>query len=122
MIMIMLFIQMYRRVCEERKQFGWAVSPNSLCRNGPEWAPACDYFQSIKSDVTKGFFQVGNLAGRDPLATVGGPLANTQKRTWEVMVNRMWIAIPKPWITEITPKTQKQHPTENVKNTITGIQ
>jgi len=41
---------------------------------------AFDYIQSIKSDVTKGLIQVGNLAERGPLATVGDLLTNTQKR------------------------------------------
>jgi len=59
----------------------WAVTPNSLRRNGPECAAAFDHVQSIKSDVTKGLIQVRNLAERGPVATVGDPLANTQKRT-----------------------------------------
>jgi len=44
-------------------------------------AAAFEYIQSIKSDVTKGLIQVGNLAERGPLANFGDPLANTQKRT-----------------------------------------
>jgi len=78
------------------KKFWWAEPANALRRNGIECAGAFDYIQSIKSGVTKGLIQVGNLAERGPLATVGGPLANTQKRTWEMMVNRMLIAIIKP--------------------------
>jgi len=72
------------------------VPPNALRRNGFECAAAFDYIQSVKSDVTKGLIQVGNLAERGPLANGGDPLANTQKRTWEVMVNLMRIAILKP--------------------------
>jgi len=65
-------------------------------------------YQSIKSDVTKGLIQVGNFAERGPVATVGGPLANAQKRTWEMMVNRTWIAILKPQITEKYSEKRKK--------------
>jgi len=81
MIMIMSCIEMCQRVCGEQKKFWWAVSPNALRRNGIECTAAFDYTQSTKSGVTKGLIQVGNLAERGPLATVGGSLANTQKRT-----------------------------------------
>ena len=74
-------------------------APNGLRRNGIEYAAAFDYIQTIKSDVTKGLIQDGSSAERGPLAPVGVPLANIQKRTWEMMVNRMWIAILKPQIT-----------------------
>jgi len=47
------------------------LPPNALHRNGPECAEAFDYIESIKSDVTKVLIQVGNLAERGPLATVG---------------------------------------------------
>jgi len=57
------------------------VPLNALRRNGFECAAAFDYIQSKKRDVTKGFIQVGNLAERGPLATVGDPLVNAQKRT-----------------------------------------
>jgi len=40
-------------------------------RNGPECAAVFDYIPSIKSDVTKGLIQVGNLAESGPLATIG---------------------------------------------------
>jgi len=53
----------------------------NLRRNGPECATAFDYIQSIKNHVTEGLTQVGNLAERGPLVTVGDPLANTEKRT-----------------------------------------
>ena len=83
------------------------MPPNALRCNGSAFAAAFDYIQSIKSDVTKGLIQVRNLAEKGPLAAVGDPLANTQKRTWEMMVNRMWIAILKPEIIENTPKNAK---------------
>ena len=72
------------------------MSTNALRRNGFECAAAFDYIQSVKGDVTKGLIQVGNLAQTGPLATVGVSLANTQKRTWAMMVNRMSMAILRP--------------------------
>ena len=69
------------------------MPPNSLRRNRPECAAAFDYIQSTESEVFKGLIQVGSLADRGPLATVGAPLANTQKIIWEMMVNLIWIAI-----------------------------
>ena len=84
------------------------MPPNALRCNGSAFAAAFDYIQSIKSDVTKGLIQVRNLAEKGPLATVGDPLANTQKRTWEMMVNRMWIAMVKPWITEKYSEKRKK--------------
>jgi len=51
------------------KKIVWAVHPNSLSRNGPEWAAPFDYIQSIKSGVSKGLMQVGNLVERGPLVT-----------------------------------------------------
>jgi len=59
------------------KKIGWVVPPNALRRNGPEYAAAFDYIQSIKSDLTESLIQVRDLAERGPLATVGDPLANT---------------------------------------------
>ena len=76
------------------KKIGVGSVPNSLRRNGPECAAAFDYIQSIKAGVTKGLI-LRNLAERGSLVIVWGPLANIQKRTWEMMVNRMGIAILK---------------------------
>ena len=36
----------------------------------------------------RGLNQGWNLAETDPLFTVGNPLANTQKQTWEIVVNQ----------------------------------
>jgi len=88
MITITLCIEMRQRVCEEKNWVG-SAPPNALRRNRPECAAGFDYIQRIKSGLTKGLIQVGNLDER-------GPLPNNQKIIWEMMVNRMWIAILKP--------------------------
>jgi len=98
------------------------VPPNALRRNGSECAAAFDYLQSLKIGVTKGLIQVDNLAERGPLATVGGPPAAIQKRTWEMVVNQMWIAILKPQITGKYSEKRKKQPTENLKNRPTKIE
>jgi len=70
MIMIVLCIEMSQGVCGEQK-IGWAEPTNALRRNGIECAAVFDNIQSMKSGVTNGLIQVGNLSKKGPLATVG---------------------------------------------------
>jgi len=54
-----------------------------------EYNMHCKSSDNISSGVTTGLSQGGNLAERSLMFTVGGPLANTQKKkqTWEMMLN-----------------------------------
>jgi len=123
MIMIMLCIEM----CQSSwgtKKFGLAVPPNALRSNGPEWAASFDYIQSIKSSVTKGLIQVGNLAERSPLATAGGPLANMHSEpNWRNNGEPDVDCYTKtPNHRKILRKSQKNQSTEDLKNTKIRIQ
>jgi len=62
------------------------VPANALRRNRPECAAAFHYIQSLKSDRGR------KRSWKGPTGHCRGPLANIQKRTWEMLVNRMWIA------------------------------
>jgi len=61
----------------------------------------------------------GNVAETGPLSTVGDTVANTQKKTWEMMVNPDVDCYTNPTSPENTQKNAKKSPTENHKNTKT---
>ena len=72
----------------------------------------------MHSSVTGGLSQEGDLAERGPLAAVGGPLASTQKKTWEMVVDPDMEGNKKPEINgKYNEERKKQQPTENQKNT-----
>jgi len=57
------------------------------------------FYIAIISGLTKGLNQGDKLRKKRPLATVQGPLANTQKKLEKWWWIRMRMAEPKPWIT-----------------------
>ena len=77
----------------------------------------------VSNGVTRGLSEGKNLIERGPLATVGWPLTNTQKKAWEMILNPDVDGyILKPYIIGNIPKNaKKQQPTENQKNTKTTI-
>ena len=77
--------------------------------------------KTLNKTLYRGLAQSGKLAEWVPLSTVEGPLANIQKKTWEIMVKvRTWTTIVKPYITgKYSDKRKKQQPTERQSNTKT---
>jgi len=76
----------------------------------------------VPSGVTRDLSQGENLAERGRLATVGDPLANNQKKTWEMMVHPNVVGYTKTIKhRKILRKTQNTQPTEIQNNPKTEI-